>query len=80
MLGKARIAFFLLAGIAVIFAPLFFYIPLILSLIRFRAYEMLFLAMYADLLWYPGLPQLPLFTLSSLALLALFEPLRRRFL
>jgi hypothetical protein len=80
MHSKVRGVLFVAALIAALYAPTFFYIPLALSLLRFRSYEMVFLALYVDILWYPGLPQLPLVTLSALVLFVVFEPLRRRFL
>jgi len=80
--NKVRVSLFFLGVIAVVFTPP--WVPLIVMVaaaLRYAAWEVLLIGLFADLVWLPALPvSLPLFTIASLVLVWGFEPLRREFL
>lgn len=84
--SKGRIALALACFLGVIFLP--WWVPMLLALIlslRYRAWEIILIGMFADLYWMsgfiaPSLDSLPLATLYSIIILFIFEPLRRQLL
>lgn len=67
---------------AVVATPWVVLIVMGLLALRWRAWEVLAIGLWMDLLWLPGIffSHLPLFTLAAIALVWGFEPLRREFL
>ena len=80
--NKARVALFLLGILAVIFAPPWTLLIIMLAAaLRYTAWEILFIGLFADFVWLPATPiTVPLFTVASLVLIWGLEPLRREFL
>ncbi len=80
--NKVRIYLFLVGILAVVFAPP--WMPLLVMLVcalRYAAWEVLLIGLLADFVWLPATPvSLPLFTITSLVLVWGLEPLRREFL
>jgi len=80
--NKVRVSLFFLGVFAVIFAPP--WVPLVLMVaaaFRYAAWEVLLVGLFADFVWLPAAPvSLPLFTVASLVLVWGLEPLRREFL
>lgn len=76
-----RIALALLALFSALFFPAYITAALmILSCIRYPAYEMLFVGLLTDFLWHPAGLHLPYFTLIALIALWGFAPLRKEFM
>ena len=77
----ALVALALIGGI--FFSPWIPGVCIVLLAIRFRAWEALFIGLLMDLIWLPaGSPaaHLPLFTIGSLVLVWILEPVRSEFL
>ena len=70
--------------VSVIFLPIWVTLVLIvLTCFRFRAFEVMFFGLILDFLWTPVflvLPTVPWFTLFSIAVVWILEPLRRELL
>ena len=82
---SVRIALGALAFLGVVLAPP--WVPLFamaLLALRYPAWEVLFIGLFADLVWLAplggGAVSFPLFTVAALVLVWGFEPLRRMFL
>lgn len=54
-------------------------VPMVLLSMRFRAWEVIALGLFVDLLWLPGL-RFPLYLVLSIAIVWAFEPLRKELL
>ncbi len=82
--SAARIALVALAACGAVLAP--FWVPLVAMLILsllFRSWEVPLIGLGMDFLWLPSVGffhPAPLFTIGSIALVLLLEPLRREFL
>lgn len=81
--ASIRIALGVVGVTTALFAPpwIMLLVMIILAL-RYSAWEVLFLGLLVDLLWFPGLflGVFPLFTIAGAALVWGLEPLRREFL
>ncbi len=79
-----RVALIVAAIAGALCAPLWVPLSCMLALsVRYRAVEVPFIGLCVDLLWLPSVGwahPLPLFTILGVALLWLFEPLRRELL
>jgi hypothetical protein len=79
-----RILLFVLALISVFVMPPWVFVILVsISALRYRAWEMLFLALMIDFAWLPEvslLHSVPLFTLVALLLVWGLDPLRKEVL
>lgn len=52
---------------------------IVLSMLRWGAWEAVLVGLLVDLLWLPSLFAFPVYTVTSLTLLWIFEPMRRQF-
>jgi hypothetical protein len=78
--NSVRILLSLLGVFGAIFGPAWLpVVPMVLLSIRFRAWEVIALGLFVDLLWLPGL-HFPIFLALSIALVWAFEPLRKELL
>jgi hypothetical protein len=81
-----RVLLSLAAVVGVLYAPWWVPAALVLALcVRFRAWEVILIGMFADLFWMPtfvgaSFESLPLSTIYALVILFIFEPLRRQLL
>jgi len=77
-IGVAALGFF---G-ALYISPWVPVVCIVLLAIRFRAWEAIVLGVFIDLMWLPGghFASLPLFTMGSIVVVWLLEPLRSEFL
>ena len=80
--NKVRLFLFFTGILSTVFAPPWVPLALIaIAALRYAAWEVLLIGLFADLVWLPATPaSLPLFTIASLVLVWGFEPLRREFL
>jgi hypothetical protein len=78
--NSLRIFLFCLGVWAAIFGPPWLpVIVMVLIVMRFRAWEVVFLGIFTDFLWAPGL-HVPLYLIASIVIVWAFEPLRKELL
>ncbi len=82
-MSNFRLAIAIIGFLGAIIAPPWVPVIAIVALsVRFRAYEAILIGFFVDMLWLPAaLPgSWPLFTIGSIALVWVLEPLRLEFL
>ncbi len=79
--NNIRILLFVFGIYAALYGPWWLpAVPIALVSLRFRAWETMILGLFIDLLWLPAGVHIPLYTITAIALVWAFEPLRKELL